>query len=69
LPNSETEVDVIDGDSSGFLTENKASGGSAWSINKSIGFLFGVAKQHLMRTEELEQRVATLEKIAKQANN
>ena len=69
LPNSDVEVDVIDDSSFGFLRENKAAGGTAWSINKSIGFLFGVAKQHLMRTEELEQRVATLENIAKQASN
>jgi len=60
LPDSATEVDVIDVNSLDLLRADKLGSKSAWNLNKTIGFLFGVARQHLMRTEELEQKQAAL---------
>ncbi|MCW4046743.1 MAG: hypothetical protein NWE99_04165 [Candidatus Bathyarchaeota archaeon] len=58
------EVDVIDPNSLPFLLRPKREGETEdfWDVGKSMGFMVGVAKQHLARTEKLEQRVAALEK-------
>ncbi len=60
LKNSDIETDVIDLDTLEFLTERNEDGEKAWSINKSLGFLFGVSKMHLERTERLEQDIAAM---------
>ncbi len=60
LKNSDIETDVIDLDTLEFLTERNEDGKKAWSINKSLGFLFGVSKMHLERTERLEQDIAAM---------